>query len=84
MISPRTIVKREAIVIAADTSWRVTPADILALANQTERLWEGLHVLKNISSASDREQSIISLLREHHLRPEDIMDLLTTTRIGEV
>jgi len=84
MISPRTIVKRDAIVIADDTSWRVTPADILTLANQTERLWEGLRLLKHIASASDREQNVISLLREHHLRPEDIMDFLTTTRIGEV
>ncbi|WP_158268814.1 helicase C-terminal domain-containing protein [Salinibacterium hongtaonis] len=84
MVSPRTVVKREAIVVAGDNSWRLTPADILALATDTERLWEGLQLLRNIKAPEERVGGIADLLRQHLLRPEDIIDRVTTTRIGEV
>ena len=84
MVSPRTVVKRDALAVAAESSYRVTPRDISALATETERLWEGLQVLRNVKDSNERIDGIVLQLLQHRLRPEDILDRLTTTRIGEV
>ena len=84
MVTPRTLVHKDAIAVAGGDSYRVTPDDIRALATDTERLWEGLQLLRNIKVASERTDGVVKLLGQHRLRPEDVLDRLTVTRIGEV
>jgi len=82
MISPRTAVQREAMVVADGNTFLVTPADVLDLANDVERLWLVLHTLRNIKNLEDRKDGILAALRSSRLTPEDIVDRLTTVTIG--
>jgi Type III restriction enzyme, res subunit/Helicase C-terminal domain len=82
MVTPRTTVKREGIVIADDIVFRVSPVEILDLAGEVERVWVELHTLKNIKAASDRRDGIVSALRGARLTPDDVIDRLTETPIG--
>lgn len=84
MVSPRTLVHKDAIAVADDNSFRVTPDDMSALARDVERMWAALQVLVRIKVPSDRTDGVMKVLQEHRLRPEDIFDRLTVTRIGEV
>lgn len=84
MVSPRTLVHKDAIVVADEDSYRASPIDVLALATETERLWEGVQLMRNIKVPSERVNGIVKLLRQHRLSPEDVFDRLTATRIGEV
>lgn len=84
MVSPRTLVHKDAIAVADVNSYRVTPNDIHALATEVERMWTGMQVLVRIKIPSERTDGVIKLLEQHRLRPEDILDRLTVTRIGEV
>lgn len=84
MVSPRTLVHKDAIAVAIDRSYRVTPDDMTALASEVERMWAGMQVLARIKVPSDRTDGVIKLLEQHRLRPEDIFDRLTVTHIGEV
>ena len=84
MVSPRTLVHKDAIAVAEDDSYRVTPDDVTALATEVERMWTGMHVLARIKIPSERTEGVIKLMEQHRLRPEDIFDRLTVTRIGEV
>jgi hypothetical protein len=84
MVSPRTLVHKDAIAVARDNSYRVTPDDIAALASEVERMWAGLQVLSRIKVPSERTDGVIKLLEQYRLRPEDVFDRLTVTRIGDV
>jgi hypothetical protein len=84
MVSPRTLVHKDAIAVADEDSYRVTPDDMRALAREVERMWTGMQVLVRIKVPSERTDGVIKLLEQHRLRPEDIFDRLTVTRIGEV
>ena len=70
--------------MASDVSYRVTPDEMRALATEAERMWAGLQVLTRIKIPSERMDGVIKLLEQHRLRPEDVFDRLTVTRIGEV
>ncbi|UWD79347.1 DEAD/DEAH box helicase [Curtobacterium flaccumfaciens] len=82
MVSPRTVVRREGIVLAEGYVWRVPPVDIINLAIDVQRLWVTLHTLKNLPDAKVRVDAVIEALRYAHLEPEDILDRLTVTPIG--
>jgi len=83
MVSPRTTIKREGVVLAAENTFRVTPADILDLAGEVERVWLQLHILRNIKGIGDRREGIVAALRGARLTPEDVADRLTTISIGK-
>ncbi|MBG6059775.1 hypothetical protein RCH16_003177 [Cryobacterium sp. MP_M5] len=83
MISPRTTVKREAMVVADGNAWRVTPTVMVDLATEAERLWVVLQTLRNIKVSDDRRDGIAAALRSARLCPEDILDRLTTVAIGK-
>lgn len=82
MVSPRTTVKREGIVIADDGTFRVTPQDILSLAGEVQRVWVELHTLRNIKSTDERATAVQNALRAARLTPEDVRDRLTVTPIN--
>jgi hypothetical protein len=84
MVSPRTLVHKDAIAVAGMNSYRVTPDDMRALATEVERMWAGMQVLVRIKVPSERVDGAIKLMEQHYLRPEDVFDRLTVTRIGEV
>jgi len=84
MVSPRTLVHKDAIAVASADSYRVTPNELHALATEVERMWTGLQVLVRIKTPSERVEGVIKLMEQHRLRPEDIFDRLTLVRIGEV
>ncbi|MCT1394645.1 DEAD/DEAH box helicase family protein [Microbacterium sp. p3-SID338] len=84
MVSPRTLVHKDAIAVATDDAFRVTPEDIRALATETERMWVSLQTLRGIKTISERTDGITKLMRQYSLRPEDIFDRLTGIRIGDV
>ncbi|MGN7186978.1 DEAD/DEAH box helicase family protein [Microbacterium enclense] len=84
MVSPRTVVHKDAIAVAGPDSFRVSTEDIRSLATEAERLWSALHVLRNVKVPSERIDGVLRELEQHHLRPEDIFDRLTVTRVGEV
>lgn len=84
MVSPRTLVHKDAIAVASLDSYRVTPNEIFALATEVERMWVGLQVLSRIKVPSERTDGVIKLLDQHRIRPEDVFDRLTVTRIGDV
>ncbi|TFC12519.1 hypothetical protein [Cryobacterium sp. MDB2-10] len=83
MISPRTTVKREAMVVADGNAWRVTPTAMVDLATDAESLWVVLKTLRNIKASDDRRDGIAAALRSARLCPEDILDRLTTVAIGK-
>jgi hypothetical protein len=84
MVSPRTLVHKAAIAVANEASFRVTPDDMTALATEVERMWAGMQLLVRVKIPSERTDGVIKILEQHRLRPEDIFDRLTVTRIGEV
>lgn len=82
MVSPRTAVKRDAMVLADEWTYRVTPEDILSLGREVERLWVELHTLRNIKSTDDRQTAVLNALRAARLTPEDVRDRLTVTPLN--
>ena len=82
MVSPRITVKREAMVVADEKTFRTTPTDILDLASEVERVWLKLHTLRNIKGADDRREGVVAALRDARLTPEDIADRLTVISLG--
>lgn len=83
MISPRTLVNRTAMALAGSGTWRVTPSDILALAMDTQRLWAQLQILRNLPDAKSRFAPVADALKNTRLGPEDIIDRLTVTPLGD-
>ncbi|WP_416264392.1 hypothetical protein ACNANV_00500 [Curtobacterium flaccumfaciens pv. flaccumfaciens] len=84
MVSPRAVVHKDAIAVSAADSYRVTPEAMRLLAIDAERMWTSMQVLSRIKIPSERIDGIAELLEQSRLRPEDVFDRLTTTRIGEV
>lgn len=82
VISPRTLVHRDAMTLAGQNTWRVTPSEIQGIAAETERLWDVLHPLRNIPLAEDRVEAIMLTLQKARLTPEDIRDRLTGVPLG--
>lgn len=83
MISPRTLVNRTAMALAESDTWRVTPADVLALALDVQRLWTHLQTLRSLPDANARRAPVAEALKNARLAPEDIIDRLTLTPLGD-
>lgn len=83
MISPRSTVKRDAMALATEITWRVSPSLILGMANDIERMWKSLSPLRNIKNPTERHEGILQSLREYRLTPESILDRLTVTPLGK-
>lgn len=83
MVSPRTLVNRTAMALAEPGTWRVTPADMLALAMDVERLWVELQTLRNLPDAKARRVPVAEALKNARLAPEDLIDRLTVTPLGD-
>lgn len=83
MISPRTLVNRTAMALAEPGTWRVTPADVLAVAIDVQRLWAHLQTLRNLPDAKSRRGPVAEALKNARLTPEDLIDRLTSTPLGD-
>lgn len=82
MISPRTLVNRTAMALAEPGTWRVTPANVLGLAVDVERLWSHLQTLRTLDVKA-RRAPVAEALKNARLTPEDIVDRLTLTPLGD-
>lgn len=82
LVSPREAVHPDALSIAAANTWRVTLTEVQSLAEEVDRLWARLMVLRNIVDPVERAASIADALRDVRLTPEDVLDRLTLTPLG--
>ncbi|WP_193751250.1 DEAD/DEAH box helicase [Microbacterium testaceum] len=83
MISPLTVVKADAQVIAAQHTYLVTPDVLVALGADAERLWKRILTLRNVTDREARESGIADALRDFRLYPSDVADLLTVRPLSE-
>lgn len=68
--------------LAEPGTWRVTPANVLALAVDVERLWSHLQTLRPLDVKA-RRAPVAEALKNARLTPEDIVDRLTLTPLGD-